>query len=79
MEELATTLDLKVMSLSPTLGVEITFKKKFFLSLFLKEKESVSGGGAERERETQNQKWPPGSELSAQSLTQGFNSQTARS
>ena len=29
----------------------------------------MSGGGAERERETQNLKQAPGSELSAQSLT----------
>ena len=37
------------------------------------------GQGAERERETQNQKQAPGSELSAQSPMQGSNSQTARS
>ena len=39
----------------------------------------MSGGGAERERETQNLKQAPGSELSAQSPTWGSNSQTARS
>ena len=32
-----------------------------------------------RERETQNLKWAPGSELSAQSPTQGLNSRAARS
>ena len=37
------------------------------------------GGGAEREEETQNQKQAPGSELSAQSLTQVSNPQTVRS
>ena len=37
------------------------------------------GGGAERERETRNLKQVPGSELSAQSLMQGLNSQTVRS
>ena len=36
-------------------------------------------GKAERERETQNLKQAPGSELSAQSLTQGLNSRTVRS
>ena len=41
--------------------------------------QSMSGGGAERERETQNPKQVPGSELSAQSLTWGSNSQLARS
>ena len=40
---------------------------------------SMSRGGAERERETQNLKQAPGSELSAHSPTQGLNSQTARS
>ena len=41
----------------------------------------MSGGGAEREREreTQNPKQAPGSELSAQSPTRGSNPQTARS
>ena len=39
----------------------------------------MSGEGAERERETQNPKQAPGSELSAQSPTQGSNSETARS
>ena len=32
----------------------------------MKEKETASGGGAERERETQNLKQAPGSELSAE-------------
>ena len=36
----------------------------------------MNGGGAERERETQNPKLAPGSEPSAQSPTQGSNSQT---
>ena len=36
----------------------------------------VNGGEAERERVTQNLKQAPGSELSAQSLTWGSNSQT---
>ena len=37
------------------------------------------GRETERERETQNLKWAPGSKLTAQSPTQGSNSQTARS
>ena len=40
----------------------------------------MSGGRSrEREREAQNLKQAPGSELSAQSPTQGLNSRTARS
>ena len=39
----------------------------------------MSWGGAEREKETQNLKQAPGSELSAQSPMWGLNSQTARS
>ena len=55
----------------------------FFLTfiLFLKERErqSMSSGGAERERETQNPKQDPDSELSAQSPTWGSNPPTVRS
>ena len=47
--------------------------------LFIFETESMSRGEAEKERETQNLKQAPGSEPSAQSLTQGLNSQTMRS
>ena len=39
----------------------------------------MSRGGAERERETQNLKQTPGSELSAQSLTWGSTSGAVRS
>ena len=39
-----------------------------------REKQSMSGGGAERERETQNPKQAPGSELSAQIPVWGLNS-----
>ena len=39
----------------------------------------MSGGGAEKERETQDLKQAPGSDLSARSPTQGLNSQTVRS
>ena len=45
---------------------------------FLRQRQSMSGGGVERQRETQNPKEPPGSELSAQSPMQGSNSQTLR-
>ena len=46
---------------------------KFFL-IFIFERQSMSGGGAERETHTQNPKQAPGSELSAQSPMQGLNS-----
>ena len=39
----------------------------------------MSGGGAERERETQNPKEAPGSELTAQSPMCGSNARTVRS
>ena len=41
------------------------FIKFFDVYLFLRERQSVSRGGAERERETQNPKQAPGSELPA--------------
>ena len=50
-----------------------------YLLLRDRERQSVSGGGAERERKTQNLKEAPGSELSAQSPTQGSNPQAVRS
>ena len=55
-----------------------------FLSLFLRERERERAnehgqGGAEKEGETQNSKWAPGSVLSAQSPMWGLNSQTVRS
>ena len=54
--------------------------KKFFKCLFLREREiqSVSWGGAEKERETQNLKQAPSSELSGQSPAQGLNSQIVK-
>ena len=44
-----------------------------------RERDRVWAGEGQRERETQNPKQAPGSELSAQSPTQGSNSQTVRS
>ena len=46
--------------------------------IFERERETKHEWG-ERERETQNPKQSPGSELSAQSPMQGSNSQTVRS
>ena len=48
----------------------------FKFNVYLLERESAraSWGGAEREREPQNPKQAPGSELSAQGPTQGSNS-----
>ena len=50
--------------------------------LFLRERERAReqvGEGAQRERKTEILKQTPGSELSAQSLTQGWNPRAARS
>ena len=57
-------------------------KKIFFnVSLFLRERDRETGReqGRGRERETQNSKQTLGSELTAQSLMWGSNSQTMRS
>ena len=55
--------------------------KKFFFNvcLFLRESMREHEWGRGRERETQNPKQPPGSELSAQSPMRGSNSQAVRS
>ena len=52
----------------------------FLIVIFEREtdRQSISGGG-QRERETQKLKQAPGSELSAQNLTQNWNPQTTRS
>ena len=57
----------------------ILFFLIFLTFLFIFERQSMSRGGAERERETQNLKQAPGSELSAQSLTWDLKSQMVRS
>ena len=52
----------------------------YFFNLFLGQRETEhERGEGQRERETQNRKQAPGSEPSAQSLTRGSNSRTARS
>ena len=54
----------------------------FFFNVYLflreteREREGRREGGAERERETQNLKQAPGSELSAESLMRGLNPRT---
>ena len=45
----------------------------YFFNLFLREKETECEQGKGKERETQNPKQAPGSELSAQSLMRGLN------
>ena len=56
------------------------FLKFFNVYLFFeRERDSVQAGEGKRERETQNLMQAPDSELSAQSLTRGSNSQTVRS
>ena len=51
----------------------------FNVYLFLRETDRAQAGEGQRERETQNPKQAPGSELSAQSPTRGSNPQTATS
>ena len=55
------------------------FKIFFNVYLFLRQRETEHEWGRVRERETQNPKQAPGSELLAQSPTQGSNSRTTRS
>ena len=50
-----------------------------FIHFWETERDRVQAGEGQRERETQNLKEAPGSELSAQSPTRGSNSRTARS
>ena len=49
----------------------LIFFSTFFIYFWDRERQSMNGGGAERERETQNRKQAPGSEPSAQRLTRG--------
>ena len=60
---------------NPVFVVVVVF---FNFYLFLRERQSVSRGGAEG-RETQNHRQAPGPKPLAQSQTQGLNLQTARS
>ena len=57
----------------------IIIKKILLMFIFERERQSTSGGEAERERETQGPQRAPGSELSAQSPMQDSNLRTARS
>ena len=50
-----------------------------YLFIFERETDRPQAGEGERERETQNLKQAPGSELSAQSPTQGLTPGTVRS
>ena len=69
-----------VHSLPPIPDTRGTFSKNFFnVCLFLRQGETEHEQGRVRERETQNPKQAPSSELSAQSPTRGSNSQTRRS
>ena len=63
----------------PTVAGKIIWSFFFFQHLFIFGTETEHGRGRGRERETQNRKQAPGSEPSAQSLTRGSNSRTARS
>ena len=46
----------------------------FLMFIFERDRDRVQAGDGQREKETQNPKQAPGSELSAQSLTWGSNS-----
>ena len=50
----------------------------FNVYLLLRQRQSMNRGVSERERETQNLKQAPGSELGAQSPTRGSNSRAVR-
>ena len=62
-------------------GKEVPFYLffKFFLMFIYFDRETESQQRRDRDRETQNPKQAPGSELSAQSLMWGSNSRTLRS
>ena len=50
-----------------------------YVYLLLRDRDRAPAGERQSERETQNPKQIPGSELSAQNLMRGLNSQTMRS
>ena len=61
-------------------ALNFIYKKIKNVGLFLREIHGLQAGGqAEMEKETQNLKQAPGSELSSQSPTRGLNSGTVRS
>ena len=62
-----------------SLQVYLFLKIFFNIYLFLRDRDRARVGEEQRERETQNLKRAPGSELSAQSPTRGSNSRTTRS
>ena len=66
--------------LTNTCYLYLSLFKKMFLNIYLflrnRERHSMSRVAGERERETQNLKQAPGSELSAQSPMRGSYSQT---
>ena len=67
-------------SLSPSpVTSKISIKIFFLMFSFEKDRVRATGGGTEGERDTQNPKQAPGSELSARSPTLGSNSPTVRS
>ena len=70
----------KTLSWKHTPAITFLLQKKL-LSLFIleRERDREQVGKRQRERETQNLKQAPGSELSAQSPTWGSNSRTMRS
>ena len=56
-----------------------SFKKIFNVYLLLRDRDRARAWEGQPEEETQNLKQAPGSEMSAQSWTRGWNTQTVRS
>ena len=66
-----------ILNLTICLPLPVIFLKCLFLRK--RKRETASGEGAKREKETQNPKQAPGFERSAQSPTRGSNSRAVRS
>ena len=70
--------DLLLLTMSEFTLADVHFFFVFFFNVYLflieGQRQSVSRGGAERERETQNPTQAPGSKLSARSLMRGSSS-----
>ena len=69
----------RLLSARYCIHLKVLFQLFKCFYLLLRQRETEHEQGRVRERETQNLKQAPGSELSAQSSTRGSNSQTVRS
>ena len=68
-----------MVNIALVVATHARFLNYYFFNVYLFLRERTQAGEGQRERETQNLKQSPGSELSAQSPTWGSNSQIARS